>query len=177
MGCEAKRAVSAAVARVSMLKPGPGRAENLRMRNGRLTALILMGTLALAAGVTSVACSRSTLLPDAYYAEHMVPIYPHAKLTDQMGGNETGDGPGESWDSMAWWFESKDDPDRIVAFYQAHLTGWQKDTEGDGTVTFKTIPPDGDTGEEVYVRIGIDSKIQIGESVKSGKKAAARKQS
>jgi len=160
-----------------MLKHLLGSAEDHRMRNGHLTAFGLVVTLALAAGVTSVACSRSTLLPDAYYAEHMVPIYPHAKLTDQMGGNETGDGPDESWDSMAWWFDSKDDPDRIVAFYEAHLTGWQKETDGEGTVTFKTVPPNGDTGEEVYVRISIDSKIQIGESVKSGKKAAARHQS
>ena len=136
------------------------------MRN-RLPAALVLGFLLAAAS-----CSRSTMLPDAYYAEHMVPIYPHAKLADEMGGNSYGDGPDESWDSMAWWFDSSDDPDRIVAFYEAKLPGWQKDVEGDGTVTFKTIPPGGDAGEEVYVRIGVDSKIQIGESVKSAKKKA-----
>lgn len=112
------------------------------------------------------------MLPDAYYAEHMVPIYPHAKLTEQMGSNSYGDGPDESWDGMAWWLETNDDYDRIVAFYQAKLPGWQKEVEGDGTVTFKTIPEGGSAGEEVYVRIGVDSKIQIGESVQSKKKAA-----
>ena len=113
------------------------------------------------------------MLPDAYYAEHMVPVYPHAKLTEQMGSNSYGDGPDESWDGMSWWFETHDDFDRIVAFYEAKLPGWQKETEGDGTVTFKTVPPDGEAGEEVYVRIGVDSTIQIGESVQSKKKAAA----
>jgi len=126
----------------------------------------LAATLALGLG----ACSRPTMLPDAYYAEHLVPIYPHAKLADQMGGNSYGDGPGEAWDSMAWFFECKDDPDKIVSFYEARLPGWQKENEGDGTVTFKTVPPNGEVGEEVYVRIDVDSKIQIGESVKSTKK-------
>ena len=143
------------------------------MRVPRFPAFAVALSLTLATG----SCSRSTMLPDAYYAEHMVPIYPHAKLTEQMGSNSYGDGPDESWDGMAWWFETKDDYDRIVAFYQAKLPGWQKETEGDGTVTFKTIPEGGTVGEEVYVRIGVDSKIQIGESVQSKKKAAAHKTS
>ena len=143
------------------------------MRARRFAAIAMI----LALDLTVSSCSRSTMLPDAYYAEHMVPIYPHAKLTDQMGSNSTGDTPDESWDGMAWWFETKDDYDRIVAFYEAKLPGWQKETDGDGSVTFKTIPEGGETGEEVYVRIGIDSKIQVGESVQSKKKAAAHRQS
>ena len=143
------------------------------MRTRRFAAIAAALLLAIGAG----ACSRPTMLPDAYYAEHMVPIYPHAKLTDQMGSNSYGDGPDESWDGMAWWFDTKDDYDRIVAFYEAKLPGWQKETEGDGTVVFKTIPEGGSAGEEVYVRIGVDSKIQIGESVQSSKKKAAHHQS
>ena len=143
------------------------------MRTRRCAAIAV--ALGLVLGASS--CSRSTMLPDAYYAEHMVPIYPHAKLTDQMGSNSYGDGPDESWDGMAWWFETKDDYDHIVAFYESKLSGWQKETEGDGTVVFKTIPQGGSTGEEVYVRIGVDSKIQIGESVQSSKKKAAHHQS
>lgn len=134
----------------------------------RVATLVALAALAMAA---ACGCSRKAMLPDAYYAEQMVPIYPHAELADQMGSNSYGDGPGESWDGMAWWLKSKDDPDKIVAFYQAKLSGWQKDVDEAGVVTFKTVPPSGETGEEVYVRINTDSTIQIGESVKSTKKA------
>ena len=115
-------------------------------------------------------CARKSLLPDAYYAEQMVPIYPRTELTDQMGSNSYGDGPDASWDGMAWWLKSKDDSDKIVAFYQSKLSGWQKESDETGSVTFKTVPPDGEEGEEVYVRIDADGRIQIGESVKSRKR-------
>src|SRR5678815_2233962 len=126
--------------KVSTLKSRVVPADGGRMRTRRFAASVMVLGLAMAAST----CSRSTMLPDAYYAEHMVPIYPHARLTDQMGSNSTGDTPDESWDGMAWWFETKDDYDRIVAFYEAKLPGWQKETDGDGTITFKTIPEGGD---------------------------------
>ena len=133
----------------------------------------LLGYALVAWTVAAVAmpgCSRRSMLPEAYYAEQMIPIYPKAQLADQMGSNSYGDGPGEAWDGMAWWLKSGDDPDRIIAFYQSKLTGWQKETGEDGSVIFKTVPPDGEEGEEVFVRIEIDGRILIGESVKSSKK-------
>lgn len=132
-----------------------------------------LASTVLAAGIGAAAlsgCAKKSLLPDAYYAEQMVPIYPHAELRDQMGSNSYGDGPEASWDGMAWWLKSKDPSEKIVAFYEAKLTGWQKEVDGNGSTTFKTVPPDGEEGEEVYVRIGDDSEIQIGESVKTNKK-------
>jgi len=133
----------------------------------RRTIGLGIATLLVAA---ALGCSRSSLLPDATYASQMIPIYPHATLADQMGSRSFGDAPGESWDGMSWWLRSKDDPERIVAFYQAKLAGWQRETDETGAVVFRTVPPDGDVGEEVYVRIGGDGRIQIGESVKSSKK-------
>ena len=132
-------------------------------------ALVVLFAAALIAGLGG--CSRHTVLPDAYYAERMVPIYPHSTLSDQMGSSSYGDGPDASWDGMAWWFKSKDEPEKIVAFYEARLGGWQKDSDGTGATTFTTVPPQGDEGEEVHVRINSDGSIQIGESVKSSKKA------
>lgn len=131
-------------------------------------ASVLVATLMVAA---LAGCSRTSILPDATYAEQMIPIYPNAQLADQMGSNSFGDEPGESWDGMSWWLRSKDDPEKIVEFYQAKLTGWQRDVEETGSVVFKTVPPGGDEGEEVYVRIGNDGQIQIGESVRSSKRA------
>ena len=138
------------------------------MKLRRMATLALLATLP-AAGLTG--CSGHSALPDAYYAEGMVPIYPGSLLSDQMGSNSYGDGPDASWDAMAWWFKSKDDTDKIVAFYEARLTGWQKEVDGAGATTFTTVPPEGDEGEEVHVRINNDGAIQIGESVKSSKKA------
>ncbi|MEO5618024.1 MAG: hypothetical protein ABIS67_09650 [Candidatus Eisenbacteria bacterium] len=116
-------------------------------------------------------CSRTSMLPDATYAAQMIPIYPRAQLADQMGSNSFGEGPGESWDGMAWWLHSKDDPQKIVEFYESKLPGWQREVDETGAIVFKTVPPGGDEGEEVYVRIGNDGRIQIGESVKSSKRA------
>jgi len=135
---------------------------------------ILAATLALivipvVGGVAG--CARSSILPDATYAAHMIPIYPRATLADQMGSNSFGDEPGESWDGMAWWLRSKDDPEKIVEFYESKLTGWQREVDETGAIVFKTVPPDGEEGEEVYVRIANDGRIQIGESVKSSKRA------
>jgi len=115
-------------------------------------------------------CARSSILPDATYASHMIPIYPRATLADQMGSNSFGDEPGESWDGMAWWLTSKDDPAKIVEFYEAKLAGWQREVDETGAIVFRTVPPAGEAGEEVYVRLGNDGRIQIGESVKSSKK-------
>lgn len=144
--------------------------EETAMTNSR-RAVLPAAVLPLLVGLAFAGCSRQSLLPEAYYAEQMIPIYPHAQLADQMGSNSFGDEPGEAWDGMVWWLKSKDDPDRIVAFYQAKLPGWQKETGEDGAVTFKTMPPDGDDGEEVYVRIEIDGRIQIGESVKASRRS------
>jgi hypothetical protein len=138
------------------------------VRSHRAAAHALLAIL-FAAGLAG--CSRTSLLPDATYAEQMIPIYPRAQLADQMGSNSFGDEPGESWDGMAWWLRSKDDPQKIVEFYEAKLTGWQRDVDETGAIVFKTVPPGGDEGEEVYVRIGNDGRIQIGESVRSSKRA------
>jgi len=129
-----------------------------------------LALLALPALSGLAGCSRSSILPDATYAERMIPIYPRATLADQMGSNSFGDEPGESWDGMAWWLTSKDDPEKIVEFYEAKLTGWQREVDETGAIVFRTVPPSGEAGEEVYVRLGNDGRIQIGESVKSSKK-------
>ncbi|HTO90639.1 MAG TPA: hypothetical protein VMJ70_05860 [Candidatus Sulfotelmatobacter sp.] len=138
----------------------------------RLGTLVRAAVLATLLPVPIAGCSQKAELPDAYYAQDLVPLYPHARLMDQMGSNSLGDGPGASWDGMAWWFRSKDRPERIVAYYDEHLHGWQKDVAGDGEVVYRTVPPGGEDGEEVYVRIKANGEIQIGESVKSGKKAS-----
>lgn len=128
------------------------------------------GSPAVVLALALAGCARPSMLPDAHYAEQLIPIYPNARLADQMGSSSYGDGPDESWDGMAWWLRTKDDPDRVVAFYEAKLKGWQKDVGEDGTVMFKTVPPGGEEGEEVFVRIEIDGRILIGESVKSSKR-------
>jgi hypothetical protein len=135
----------------------------------RAAPLVLLGALLV---LPIASCSRPIELPDAYYAQDLVPLYPHARLTDQMGSNSLGDGPGASWDGMAWWLRSQDSPAKIVAFYDAHLRGWQKDVSLDGETVYRTSPPGADEGEEVYVRVKPSGEIQIGESVKSGKKSS-----
>ena len=139
------------------------------MTPGRAARFALLALLFV---VPLAGCSRQAELPDAYYAQDLVPLYPHAKLMDQMGSNSFGDRPGVSWDGTAWWFRSKDRPDRITAFYDEHLHGWQKDASDDGEVVYRTVPPGGEDGEEVYVRVKPNGEIQIGESVRSGKKAS-----
>src|SRR5580765_8401664 len=117
------------------------------------------------------ACSPPSGRSYASSAQHLLPLYPHARLTDQMGSSSLGDGPGASWDGMAWWLRSQDSPARIVAFYDSHLRGWQKDVSLDGETVYRTSPPGADEGEEVYVRVKPSGEIQIGESVRSGKKS------
>ncbi len=137
------------------------------MNRSRAAAVALA---VICAGLALGACARSSMLPDATYAAQMIPIYPRATLADQMGSNSFGDEPGESWDGMAWWLHSRDDREKIVEFYDTKLAGWQRETDVSGAVVFRTVPPGGEDGEEVYVRIGTDGRIQIGESVKSGKR-------
>lgn len=137
------------------------------MRSG--THLRLALGILLAAALAG--CSRSSLLPDATYASHMIPIYPHATLADEMGSRSFGDEPGESWDGKSWWLRSKDSPDRIVAFYQSRLKGWERETDETGAIVFRTVPPHAEDGEEVWVKITGDGGIEIGESVKSSKRA------
>ena len=135
----------------------------------RAAPLLLLGAWLV---LPVASCSRALELPDAYYAQDLVPLYPHARLTDQMGSNSYGDGPEASWDGMAWWLTSKDSPDKIRAFYDEHLHGWQKDVGEDGETVYRTLPPGAEEGEEVYVRVKSNGEIQIGESVKSGKKSS-----
>lgn len=131
----------------------------------------LLPGVAILLGLLAAGCSRPSLLPDATYAAQMIPIYPHATLADQMGSRSFGEEPGESWDGLSWWLRSKDDPQKIVAFYQSKLSGWDREVDATGAIVFRTVPPNAEEGEEVYVRIENDGSIQIGESVKSSKRA------
>jgi len=138
------------------------------MNARRAAPLVLLGVLLM---LPVVSCSQKAELPDAYYAQDMVPFYPHAKLTDQMGSNSYGDGPEASWDGMAWWLTSTDKPEKILAFYDQHLSGWRKEVNDEGETTYRTAPPGAVDGEEVYVLVKPNGEIQIGESVQSNKKA------
>lgn len=127
--------------------------------------------LAVLVAANALGCARKSILPDATYAAQMIPIYPRAQLADQMGSQSFGDTPDESWDGMAWWLRTRDDREKVVEFYESKLAGWQRDTDETGAVVFRTVPPGGEDGEEVYVRIAVNGQIQIGESVKSSKRA------
>jgi hypothetical protein len=146
------------------------RNREVPMKVARLFLLLCCGAVLLAVGA---GCAKKAALPDAFYAGNMVPLYPHAELRDQMGGHSSGDGPEANWDDMAWFMNSKDDPAKIVAFYDARLTGWQKETDENGDTKYETAPEGASEGEHVYVVIHPNGEIQIGESVKSGKKKHA----
>lgn len=126
--------------------------------------------LAVLVAANALGCARTSILPDATYAAQMIPIYPRAQLADQMGSQSFGDEPHESWDGKAWWLSTRDDREQVVAFYASKLAGWQRDTDDTGAIVFRTVPPGGEEGEEVYVRIAVNGQIQIGESVKSSKR-------
>ena len=135
------------------------------LRLGGVAAFVV-GLLAL-----QVACgSAEATLPGAVYAK-VVPVYPGAEYDESMGGKSGDDiGGPVTAESTSWFFRISDPVDKVIAFYREKLPGAKlaKDDLGDDVFTF--IPTTAEEGEYVSVTIRKGGELQIGESLRPGKK-------
>jgi hypothetical protein len=131
------------------------------------TALALI--LASAFAVLGCGRAKQTAMPHAVYA-NQVPIYPGAVLQDAMGSTSVGDTPESATDGMAWFFEVKASSETMRAFYEKKLPGATQDPEWTSGVRLVWVPKGAAPGERVEIILE-DNSIQIGESVKPGKRA------
>jgi hypothetical protein len=142
-----------------------------RIRNAVLT--IALG-LTISASLT--ACSSSdadlsagTALPGAVYAGRL-PLYPSATFDGAMGGTTYGSVGGPAVNSsLSWFFAVPDPPERVLAFYEAKLTGARKDHNAEDEPTLTLVPTGADEGE--YLRITVSpGRLQITEVVQASKR-------
>ena len=101
---------------------------------------------------------------------NQVPLPGDARFEDAMGGDYYGESLDDhASESMAYWFTTKESPQKLVAFYEKTFPGATKEVSEDGETTFKVRPEGAQEGEEIYVTVRTDGKIQIGEETKVGK--------
>lgn len=98
-----------------------------------------------------------------------IPIYPGAALDDAMGADLYGDTKADHTERMTFFFESEDDQDEIVAWYEEQLPDAEKATTEDGDITLTTAPEGGEDGEDIGVAVSSDGRIRIFENTQAGK--------
>ena len=99
-----------------------------------------------------------------------VPLPGDAKFEDSMGGGYYGEGLNDRVsESMAYWFTTKEPPEKLIAFYEKTYPGAEKEVGEQGETTFKVRPEGAQEGEEIYIMVRTDGKIQIGEETKVGR--------
>lgn len=132
------------------------------------------GMLVLAVGALSLmACSADPYAKwknlGAIYCSQ-VPLPADAHFEDAMGGDYYGEGLNDHVsESMAYFFTTRESPEKLVAFYEKTFPNASKETAEDGDIVFTVRPEGAEEGEEVYIRVRSDGKIQIGEETKPGK--------
>jgi hypothetical protein len=150
---------------------GPLRARRTLYEDPKMTrshcrffAVLLMAAVLWAA--LGACASRKTDLPGAVYA-NQVPLYPAAAYEDAMGGTTYGDGVADS-ESLSWFFEVKDSPEKVLAYYDEKLSDARKVLEEDGTTSYTISPQGAEEGEVLVIRVRA-GRLQITEETKAGK--------
>jgi len=129
--------------------------------------LIALAALAVAGCSTSPYAKWKDL--GAVYC-NQVPLPRDAQFEDAMGGDYFGEGFNDQVsETMAYFFTTKESPEKLVAFYEQTFPGAIKETGDEGDIIFTVKPEGAEEGEEVYIRVRTDGKIQIGEDTKPGK--------
>jgi hypothetical protein len=127
------------------------------------------GSVLLGALVALGCGAKQSALPHAVYASQ-VPIYPGAVLEDAMGSTSAGDTPESVTDGMAWFFDVKASAQTMLAYYEKKLPKATRDSEWTDGVRLVWVPEGAAPGERVEIILE-DNSIQIGESVRPGKRA------
>ena len=134
---------------------------------GRKGMLVALATLTVASCSTSPYAKWKDL--GAVYC-NQVPLPGDAQFEDAMGGDYYGEGLNDHVsESMAYFFTTKESPAKLASFYEQTFPGAIKETGDDGDIIFTVKPEGAEDGEEVYIRVRADGKIQIGEETKPGK--------
>jgi hypothetical protein len=141
----------------------------------RIVGILSVVGLWLVAGALFAGCSSSesgasaaAAFPGAVYAGQL-PLYPSATLEGSMGGSTYGrvGGPAVS-SSLSWFFTVSDPADKVLAFYEARLSGAARGDDGDHP-TLTLVPAGAEEGE--YLRITVSpGKLQITEVVRAAKR-------
>jgi len=100
---------------------------------------------------------------------NQVPLPRDAKFHDAEGGGRDKQSDNPTSESMAYWFSTKESPERLVAFYEKAFPTAEKVVAPDGETTFWVKPDGGQEGEHVSITVHGDGKIQIGEETKPGR--------
>jgi hypothetical protein len=109
-------------------------------------------------------------LPGAVYASQL-PLYPSATLESAMGGTTYAGRVGGRVinESLSWFFAVSDPPEKVLAFYEARLSGARRGVDDADDPTLTIVPSGADDGE--YLRVTVrPGKLQITEVVRPGKR-------
>ena len=98
-----------------------------------------------------------------------VPLPQDAKFQDAEGGGHGERSQNQHSESMAYWFNTRETPERLVAFYEKAFPTAVKEVGADGVTTFRVTPDGAQEGEQVSITVHTDGKIQIGEETKAGR--------
>jgi hypothetical protein len=98
-----------------------------------------------------------------------IPLYPGARARDAMGSESWGDTPDSYTKGMCVWFEVEHyDKNKVLAWYEEHLPGAQRNILDLGIIELKVIPEGAEPGEDMGVYID-DDGFRVFENVKPGK--------
>ena len=103
----------------------------------------------------------------AVYASQ-VPIYPGARFDDAMGGDYYGNSMDHVAETMSWYFNVADGPEKVVAYYERKFPNAEKKIGEDGEVVLKFVPNGAEPGEIMWLRVR-KGRLSIGEETKPGK--------
>ena len=142
----------------------------MSIRNVVLTVAfgLVVGSVA-ACSSTDSGPSTGAALPGAVYAGQL-PLYPSATFDGAMGGTTYGSigGPAVN-SSLSWFFAVADPPEKVLAFYEAKLTGARRDDSDADEPTLTLVPAGAAAGE--YLRITVSpGRLQITEVVQAAKR-------